>query len=70
MPLDAMKILPPVQDVLRHSSVIPLVVEYGREVVLSWIREALQNARQTMLGWYGDSSANGEHESPPLGRSI
>ena len=46
MSLEALRILPPVQDVLGHSSVVPLVAEYGRESVLCWIREALQNARQ------------------------
>ena len=69
MPLDALKYLPPVQDVLGHSSVIPLVSEHGRELVLSWIRDALQNARQLILGWSDVPRTSREYESNPLDRS-
>ena len=69
MPLDALKNLPPIQDVLGHSSVMPLVSEHGRELVLSWIREALQNARQLILGWSDNPQTSCEHESNPLDRS-
>ncbi len=56
MPLDLLKNLPPIQAVLEHSSVTPLVAEHGRELVLSWIREALQNARQSLLGFMAERS--------------
>ena len=69
MPLDVLKNLPPVQDVLGHSAVTPLVSEHGRELVLSWIRDALQNARQLILGWSDVPRTSREHESNPLDRS-
>ena len=69
MPLDALKNLPPIQDVLGHSAVTPLVSEHGRELVLSWIRDALQNARQLILGWSDVPRTSREHESNPLDRS-
>lgn len=40
--------LPPVQNVLSHGTVEPLVAEHGREVVLAWIREALSEARRRL----------------------
>ncbi len=69
MPLDALKNLPPIQDVLGHSAVTPLVSEHGRELVLSWIRDALQNARQLILSWSDVPRTSREHESNPLDRS-
>ena len=69
MPLDALKNLPPVQEVLGHSSVIPLVGEHGRESVLRWIREALQSVRQTILGGTEDRQPNGERAVNPRDRS-
>lgn len=40
--------LPPVQDVLSHTLVQPLVLEHGREVVLGWVREQLGQAREQL----------------------
>jgi L-seryl-tRNA(Ser) seleniumtransferase len=40
--------LPPVQDVLSHSTVEPLIAEHGRDVVLTWVRDALSAARQQL----------------------
>ena len=56
MPPEPLKNLPPVQDVLEHLSVTPLVAEHGRELVLSWVREALQNARECILGLMAGNS--------------
>ena len=68
MSADALKDLPPVQDVLGHPVVAPLASEHGREVVLNWTRDALQNARQLLLGWYGDRPVDGANDSRPLDR--
>lgn len=40
--------LPPVQNLLSHSSVVPLIAEHGREVVLAWIRDTLSDARRQL----------------------
>lgn len=49
MSADALRLLPPVQDLLSHPVVEPLAIEHGRDVVLVWIRDALQQARQQFL---------------------
>lgn len=53
--------LPPVQDVLSHATVEPLVTEHGREVVLGWVRELLARARQQLAQSNGSPD---HHESP------
>lgn len=40
--------LPPVQDVLSHAAVEPLIAEHGRDVVVAWVRDSLTHARQQM----------------------
>lgn len=49
--------LPPVQNVLSHGSVEPLIAEHGREVVLTWIREALSDARRQLTAAEDQPSA-------------
>ena len=41
--------LPPVQDVLSHATVEPLIAEHGREVVVAWVRDSLTDARRQMM---------------------
>lgn len=40
--------LPPVQNLLSHGSIEPLIAEHGREVVLAWIRDVLSDARKPL----------------------
>ena len=50
MSSDVLRQLPPVQDVMGHSTVAALCDEHGREVVVPWVRDALQHARQQVMG--------------------
>ncbi len=54
MSSDAFQQLPPVQDVLSQSSMASLVEEQGRDVVVGWVREALQQARQCVIDKLGN----------------
>jgi L-seryl-tRNA(Ser) seleniumtransferase len=38
--------LPPVQDLLSHATVEPLIAEHGRDLVLGWVRTVLTQARE------------------------
>jgi L-seryl-tRNA(Ser) seleniumtransferase len=53
MPSSSFEHLPPVQNVLSHANIQPLVIEHGREVVLSWVRSALDAARQQLAASSG-----------------
>ena len=46
--------LPPVQDVLSHATVEPLIGEHGREVVVAWVRDSLTDARRKLAESDGD----------------
>lgn len=48
MPAAGFQHLPPVQNVLSHATVEPLIAEHGREAVLTWVRDALRDARQQL----------------------
>lgn len=62
MSSESLSRLPPVQDVLSHATVEPLVTEHGREVVLGWVRELLARARQQLAQSNASSNSN---ESQP-----
>ncbi len=51
--------LPPVQDLLSHATVEPLVAELGRELVLGWVRDALAQARDQLSPSNGSPSNDG-----------
>ena len=61
MSVSSLQSLPPVQDVLSHAAIEPLVAEHGREAVLNWVRVALNDARQQL------ATAN---EPPTTDRAI
>ena len=50
MSSDILSRLPPVQDLLSHLTVESLIAEHGREVVLGWVREVLDQTRQRLNG--------------------
>lgn len=54
MSSDTLSRLPPVQDLLSHLAVEPLIAEHGRDVVLGWVRQVLGQARRRI------NSSNGE----------
>ncbi len=68
MSSDILSRLPPVQDVLSHVIVEPLVTEHGREVVLGWVREQLTRARRQLTQSNG-SPNNGENPTALLDRT-
>ena len=61
MSSDFLSRLPPVQDLLSHLSVEPLIAEHGREVVLGWVREVLDETRQR----FGPSKGASNRERTP-----
>ncbi len=69
MSSDILSRLPPVQDVLSHAIVEPLVAEHGREVVLGWVRELLALTRQRITQSNG-SPKNNESRSALLDRAA
>ena len=60
--------LPPVQDLLSHATIEPLVADHGRELVLGWVRETLALARE-QLGQTGGSSNNEGQQPAALDRA-
>lgn len=60
--------LPPVQDLLSHATIEPLVADHGRELVLGWVRETLAQARE-QLGQTGGSSNTDGPQPAALDRS-
>ncbi len=49
MSSEVLRQLPPVQDVMGHSTVVALCDKHGREVVMPWVRDALHQARQQVM---------------------
>ena len=48
-PENNLRVLPPVNDLLEHPSVQPLLAEQGRKVVMAWIRDQLAHFRDQLL---------------------
>ena len=48
-PSNILQVLPPVNDLLQHPGVRPLVAEQGRDVVMGWIRDELTEVRRGLL---------------------
>lgn len=49
MPNSLLRQLPAVQDLIGHSSIAPLIQTHGRDVVVRWVRDLLQQARNELL---------------------
>ncbi len=62
MSSESLSRLPPVQDLLSHATVEPLVAEHGRELVLDWVREVLAQTRE-QLGQSNSSPSNDGKQS-------
>ena len=69
MSSDILSRLPPVQDLLSHLIVEPLIAEHGREVVLGWVREVLDQTRQRISS-SNAASNNDEPQQASLDRTT
>ncbi len=56
---NVLRVLPPVNELLLHPGVQPLVAEQGRDVVIGWIRDELGEVRQSLLA----GETNGDRQS-------
>ncbi|MFO7916568.1 MAG: L-seryl-tRNA(Sec) selenium transferase [Anaerolineae bacterium] len=60
---DELRKLPSVDDVLRHASVVQWVQQYGRDIVVEAVREALD-------AWRDDILAGGTYDGEELPRRV